>query len=498
MFLALSVYRDLCMLILLGVVASTAIALGLLALIWRIAQRERLLAPVVVAFGLRLGLTVGLHIVSVATGHGGFFYLDDHGYAMAGSHLAHLWLQGHPGDVFGPLGILPNGGPLFYQTVAGVFVLTDNSVLAMKIVNVLLGTGTVLGAGILANRLLGPRRGRWSAWVVAVAPTIVWWTLPMLREPLATFFAAATLAAATGIPRWRNVLLTLVFVSALAFSRSTLFVAVAIAIVGWCFVVVVRASAARAGPAHSIAQRLAVLGITVLVVAAVGLQMGGGSSTTLAGAASVSVKESRHMASAGSSSSSSDNAAEDFQSPLVNGIAGFGVATYAGAAVRFFMSPRAWAFTTVPLDWYQPLYPAMWLWYMAIPIAVFGLWRMRRRLDVLALVALPILFLAVEYTFALNSGVRQRSGVEPLIALLIVSGWVSWAVSLRWASIVLTVLTPIAVIDARSPWPAVGLLPAAVLLYLLSRRLAQREAAAPAEPNRPGPQIPAEAPLERV
>ena len=96
--------------------------------------------------------------------------------------------------------------------------------------------------------------------MVAVAPTIVWWTLPMLREPLATFFAAATLTAATGIPRWRNVLLTLVFVSALAFSRSTLFVAVAIAIVGWCFVVVVRASAARAGPAHSIAQRLAVLG----------------------------------------------------------------------------------------------------------------------------------------------------------------------------------------------------------------------------------------------
>ena len=56
------------------------------------------------------------------------------------------------------------------------------------------------------------------------------------------------------------------------------------------------------------------------------------------------------MASAGSSSSSSDNAAEDFQSPLVNGIAGGGVATYAGAAVRFFMSPRAWAFTTVPLN----------------------------------------------------------------------------------------------------------------------------------------------------
>ena len=116
----------------------------------------------------------------------------------------------------------------------------------------------------------------------------------------------------------------------------------------------------------------------------------------------------------------------------------------------------------------------------------------------LALVALPILFLAAEYTFGLNSGVRQRSGVEPLIALLIVAGWVSWAISLRWASIVLTVLTPIAVLDVRSPWPAVGLLPAAALLFLLSRRLSHREAASPAEPNQPEPPITADAPLERV
>jgi 4-amino-4-deoxy-L-arabinose transferase-like glycosyltransferase len=71
----------------------------------------------------------------------------------------------------------------------------------MKIVNVLAGTGTVLCAGILGNRLLEKRRGRQTAWAVALAPSIVWWALPMLREPLAMFFAAATLAAATGIPR---------------------------------------------------------------------------------------------------------------------------------------------------------------------------------------------------------------------------------------------------------------------------------------------------------
>jgi hypothetical protein len=58
---------------------------------------------------------------------------------------------------------------------------------------------------------------------------------------------------------------------------------------------------------------------------------------------------------------------------------------------------------------------------------------------------------------------------------MIVAGWVSWAVSLRWGSAVFVVLAPVAAIDLRSPWPAVGLLLAAALLFLLGRRLSQRE-----------------------
>ena len=484
------------MLTVVGICAFCFLALAFAEIMRRLARREGLLAPVAAAFGVRLVLTVVLHVVSVATGHGGFFYFDDHGYTVAGRHLAHLWLQGHPGNVFEPVGILPNGGPLFYQMVAGVFVLTGNSVVAVKIVNVLAGTGTVLCAGILGSRLLGRQRGRYTAWVVALAPTIVWWTLPMLREPLATFFAAATLAAATGIPRWRNVVLALVFVAAVAFLRSTLFVAVGASVVAWCFVVTVRAQAARRPAVYPLAHRLAALVLAVAVVVAAGLQMGGGSAATASNAASASVHASRALGA--SHAASSDAAAEDFQSPLISGIASGAVTNYASAAVRFFVSPRAWAFTTVPFDWYQPLYPAMWLWYMLIPVAVVGLWRMRRRLDVLALVALPIALLAAEYTFALNSGVRQRSGVEPLLALLVVAGWASWAVSLRWASAVLVVLTPIAVIDLRSPWPVVGLLPAAALLFLLSRRLSQLEAAAPTPPDQPAAPVTADVPLERV
>jgi hypothetical protein len=484
------------MLTVVGILVFGVLALGLAALIRRIAHREGLLAPVAVGFGVRIVLSVVLHLASVANGNGGFFYLDDHGYAIAGGRLADLWSQGDPGNLLEPLGLLPTGGPVFYQTVAGVFLLTGNSVLAMKIVNVLAGTGTVLCSGILGNRLLGRQRGRRAAWAVALAPTIVWWTLPMLRDPLATFFAAATLAAATGIPRWRNVLLMIFFVAALAFTRSTIFVAVGAGVVAWCLVVTVRGAAVRARASYPVVQRLGALAVTAAVVVTCGVFMGGtsGNISDVSRAAEQFVRVSRTLSAgkAGSASQSaseaepaSDSASEDFQSPVISGIADGGVTTYASAAVRFFVSPRAWAFTTVPFDWYQPLYPAMWLWYALIPVALLGLWRMRTRLDVLALVALPIALIAAQYTLGLNSGVRQRSGVEPLLALMIVAGWVSWAVSLRWASAVFAVLAPLAAIDLRSPWPAVGLLSAAALLFLLSRRLSQREP----------PTLPGEAPL---
>jgi hypothetical protein len=459
-----------------GILAFSVLALGLAALIRRIAHREGLLAPVAVGFGVRIVLSVVLQLASVANHHGGFFYLDDRGYAIVGRALAHLWSQGHPGNLIEPLGILPNGGPVFYQTVAGVFLLTGNSVLAMKIVNVLAGTGTVLCSGILGSRLLGKQRGRQTAWAVALAPTIVWWGLPMLREALATFFAAATLAAATGIPRWRNVLLTIVFVAALAFTRSTIFVAIAGGVVAWCLVVTVRRIAVKAPSSYPLVHHLGTLAVTAVVVTS-GVFMAGGTSGNVSDVSNVaggSIKASRAL-SAGKAGSDSNSASEDFQSPVISGIADGGVTTYASAAVRFFVSPRAWAFTTVPFDWYQPLYPAMWLWYALIPVALLGLWRMRRRLDVLALVALPIALMAAEYTLALNGGVRQRSGVEPLLAFMIVAGWVSWAVSLRWGSAVFVVLAPVAAIDLRSPWPAVGLLLAAALLFLLGRRLSQRE-----------------------
>jgi len=468
----------------LGVVLFVVLAAAIGYALLRVADRAGLLLPVAVGLGVRALVTTVAHVVTVANGHHGFLYFDDHGYAIDGHVLADLWSQGHPGNLLQPLGTLPHGGPLFFHLVAGVFLMTGDSVVAMKAVNVLAGAGTVLVGALLAGRLLGTERMRPAAWALALAPTLVWWTAPMLREATATFLAVASVYAATYAPRWRGLLATLVLLTTLAFFRSTLFAGIGAGVLAWWLAVAVRTRGAE-----TLFKRATTLVLATVAVAGVALYVASGSSGNPAEAVSLAQhsihrfqnssqtkpKPKPKTGAKGSSTPSATPASDssDFESPFVRGIGSGGIKTYAAAAVRFFVSPRAWAFTTVPLDWYQPLYPAMWLWYLLLPVAALGLWRLRRRLDVLALLVVPIVLLAAQYTLAIDSGVRQRSGIEPLAILLIVAGWQSWAVSLRRGAAVLLVLAPIAALDLHSALAGVLMAAGAAGVYAIGRRLPQ-------------------------
>jgi hypothetical protein len=432
--------------------AAMGIALWAVA---RRAGREGVLAPIAVGFAVRLAVTVAAYVTSRLTGHDGFLYFDDRGYADAGSQLAARWLDLHPGNPLEPLGILPHGGPLFYQLVAGVFLLTGDSMVAMLLVNVVLGTATVLFTALLAKAVLGATMTRRAAWVVALAPTIVWWTAPMLRESLATFLAIAALLAASRLPSWRASAATVVLLAALALTRATLFAAVAGGVAAW---------AVALGVTSPIGERGRRVGALLAVLAVTGgfgvlLASGGTGDVDQIGAVSQSISTSRDMPSNG-----------NFDSSVIADVAGGTLPTYGAAAVRFFTSPRAWAFGEVPLDWYQPLYPAMWLWYALIPVALGGLWAIRRRWAALALLALPIVLIAAQYTLALNSGVRQRSGIEPLLALLIVAGWTSVPAAALGAGVVFLVLAPVVAIDLNSALAAIPLVIVGVALVAAAKR----------------------------
>jgi hypothetical protein len=434
-----------------GIFLLLCVLAGALWLIARQSQHEGILAPVVVGFAVRFVVTLAAYVTSLATGDGGYLYLDDRGYAVAGAQLAERWLDLAPGNLLQPLGILPHGGPLFYHLVAGVFAVSGDSVVVMELVDVVLGTATVLLAAQLAKEVLGPELTRRAAWVVGLAPTIVWWTAPMLRESLATFLATAALFAATRLASWRGRVATIALLAAVALTRSTLFAAVAAGIVAW--------AVARTflGPRDMRWWRMStVVGLVACSGAlALLLASGGTGDVQQLGAVGQSISTSR------------DVVGGDFDSSVISGVAGGTVATYAAAALRFFTSPRAWAFTDVPLDWYQPLYPAMWLWYAVIPIALTGLWTIRRRADAMALLVLPIAVTAAEYTIALNGGVRQRSGVEPLLALLVVAGWRSTRSAALGAGAVAVILAPIVALDLESGLAAVPVLSVGLLLILI-------------------------------
>jgi hypothetical protein len=184
------------------------------------------------------------------------------------------------------------------------------------------------------------------------------------------------------------VLLTIVFVAALAFTRVD-----DLCRDRWrrrrlCLVVTIRGAAVRAPASYPVVQRLDAPAVTAAVVLTSGVFMAGGTSGNISHVSNVagaSIKASRALAP-----SKAGSRAQNQQSRFGLGhrLRGFRVAgdqrscRWRGHHLRerggpVFVSPRAWALTTVPFDWYQPLYPAMWLWYGLIPVALFGLWRMR-------------------------------------------------------------------------------------------------------------------------
>src|SRR5690349_18143537 len=65
------------------------------------ADRAGLLRPVAIGLGLRFGVMAVAHGISVASGHRGFFYLDDSGYSQFGIAISRAWLHGHLVDPSG-------------------------------------------------------------------------------------------------------------------------------------------------------------------------------------------------------------------------------------------------------------------------------------------------------------------------------------------------------------------------------------------------------------
>jgi hypothetical protein len=203
-------------------VALAAVVVLPVVVVLRMPDRERvgLLRVLAVAFGLRLAVALILHATGAwqLTGRGAVTPDE------ATVDLAARLLAG--GDPRTPLVL---GGSLHTSWLLvcwAVYGLLWNSLLAIKLLNVVLGTLLLVPVYLLGRELHSERAGRLSAWLVAIFPSaIVWSALAMRESLLALVLAGLVLLSVHPLPKLRrplvgHVLLVVAMLALLAFTRS--------------------------------------------------------------------------------------------------------------------------------------------------------------------------------------------------------------------------------------------------------------------------------------
>jgi hypothetical protein len=425
---------------LVGMAVYAAALTGVAVLLIRRAHRAAVLFPVAVGLGLRLVMMVAAHAASVAHGDHGFFFLDDYGYDEIGRRLAEEWRAGHFIDIASQeyAGSYAFG----YQAFVGaIYFVTGPQVIAIKLANVLLGTAVVLLAALVASCMFGDAAGRRTAWLVALCPTLVWWSATMLKEALIAFLLLVVIVQVFRLWHPRALLLVLAALAGLGITRITAAIAAAIAVVLGLGLAALLRRRAVSWPSLAFAAGAAIVMIGLGLVV-----LSRGNVIAVVEQYANTVKQNTRLYGTGHLLL----APVDFLKTLV--------------------APYPWAFGEDSRTWYQALYPGMWTWYVLLPLVAVGAWRVRRQVDAL-LVVVPIAFVLVVNAFVLGLAFRQRSTVEPLMLLLTAVGFTSWRQFARFGAIGLLVVAVFASLQSRSIVIGTSITVGAAMLAGISVRL---------------------------
>lgn len=425
-----------------GVIVIAVLWLAASAALLAGARRQQLLAPVLVALGLRLAVMLAIQLASVSAGDGGFAFLDEKGHLAVAAELAGRW---EAGNLTSPRAVSGSYQAGFDTVLAGVFLLSGPDLVVGKLLNVLLGTGVVLLAAILARDMLGSGAARPTAWLVAVLPTLVFWSATGLKESLTGLLLLLCLLLVTRLRRpGARVALSLGLL-ALVLTRGLSAVAVvAGAVAALTYGVVVNR--------HRLSFRsLALKAMVLLLCAALLLTvLTRGSPADLVLSYTGSAERMFRIYQGGTPWSIPED------------------------LVGVFFSPRPWAFDEgAAQGWYRALFPGTWVLYVLVPFAALGAWCGRKRPEVLLVVVCALAFLLLHASIS-GSGVRQRSGIEPLLAILVVAAGPTWRALLRVPAVVLTLSAVAAVVDGTLAVVPPVLLVLAAILWVLGGRMAGR------------------------
>jgi hypothetical protein len=425
-----------------GIAVYAGLLGGSLWVLFRQSHTSDLVAPISVALLLRLTVMVATQLYSVHRGDHGFFYLDDQGYDHTGQLIAQQWRHGRFVNPETAAGSLQFG----YQAFVGaIYTLVGGHVIAAKLVNVLLGTASVLLAAKLAGHVVGSGAKRPVAWLVAVWPTLLWWSSMMLKESLVGFLLLATLVAALHLYRLRGLSAAAVALAVLSITRVTAAVAVVVTLgVGLSLAAVRRRSEVDwRAIAGLVTGALACLLVLVTAV-------GRGDPQAVW---------------------------NDYGLHTLHQVTQERLTGVPRDVAHTLVVVRPPGFTVSSVQ-ALVLYPGAWLWYAQwyalLPMAVLGGLRLRRHLDGL-LLALPIAVLLALTAYFVGVTFRQRSGVEPLIIVLIVVGFTSWERLAYVASAGLLVAAVSAMFLAHTQLAAALIATGAIALAALSRALPSDE-----------------------
>ena len=397
--------------------------------------RRRLIAVLAVAFIFRLAVAMVLHFSGAwqITGRGAVTP-DEAGVDLA----ARLLVKGDPRS---PLAI---GGSLHTSWLLiswSVYRWIWNSLLAIKLLNVVLGTVLVVPAYLLGRRLHSEQAALRAAWLVALFPNAVVWSSLGLREPLIALVIALLLLLAINraVGQWRSWLAWVGGAAAclvgLSFTRSYMSPLLMVVLVGSGAAM----SLALRRPAH-VMRALAGVGLAVLVVLVLptGTQLLRSTVTLVAAPAGSIYNPLSDCSSAGSCSSTPDadpgtgtagqalpgselrgrgagssDLSTSLQSVHEKGvIKAFAVAVLAGRPVG-----RS-------AEFFVLLQPGVVLWWTALPMMLLGavaLVRFRRWEGVVVAVLYPaavVVFLAYTGQF-----IRHHYMIEPIGLVAVAIGW---------------------------------------------------------------------------
>jgi hypothetical protein len=157
-----------------------AVGLAIVRLAFRGETRQFALTLFLVAFGARVVLAVGMHLVLIAIGRDGSLLLDDRAYDKLGWTLARVWMGIFPGIRDTDEYLMVN----WTYIVAAVYFTLGKSLLAAKMLMVAFGALLALATYALGREIFDERAGRIAGLLAAFFPSLMVWSATSLKDVL--------------------------------------------------------------------------------------------------------------------------------------------------------------------------------------------------------------------------------------------------------------------------------------------------------------------------